>query len=506
MINPVKITDSVSFNHFYTVAEKSNKDEILTLSTNGKKMCLTSGRSLGDRFIIALHNSSLKNIGFIKELHEKLEDRDKEAVNEFRNAIAKVYSEDHKNIINIYLDVSKKQLTTSEVKFIAGKIIRDIHEDICKEYIEKDKNLESLLKHNGFGDFDISQLNNSDFNLLSKTYQDVDKIVTAVTNKKSSSKKFESALKSAVMNFVTAMPAPSHVFMNIVAGKASPEAIATGPKYDINKINIYGPSDPNFTSEDLNQILIEAGRLKAQLIDSHDPNQCRHQLYADNFRKVNMMPPRVHTDAAASGNIVPPPQPPSSSQIHTDVAATSQLPESDQPHRINPAALQNTQMRQAITGSGTANVNNSEQDRKPDITVPGNMASPPPPPPLPQVNTDAAATSQLPKNEQPQQSPFVNIVNSQEWKDAKKNLKPVPKNPDTNKENDLTMALNNRRRTRRPSSENLDGCKPGAGYSNQNPILAFLGHKIDQLSLTDDQNISAKIYNNESENNIQWDD
>ncbi|HDF2342007.1 TPA: hypothetical protein PC598_001571, partial [Morganella morganii] len=301
MINPVKTTDSVSFNHFYTVAEKSNKDEILTLSTNGKKMCLTSGRSLGDRFIIALHSSPLKNIGFIKGLHEKLQGRDKEAVNAFRNAIEKVYSKDHTDIINKYLDHSKEQLTTSEVKFIAGEIIRGIHKDICNEHIKKDKNLEFLLNHNGFGDFDISQLNNSDFNLLSKTYQDVDKIVTAVTNKKSSSKKFESALKSAVMNFVTAMPAPSHVFMNIVAGKASPEAIATGPKYDINKINIYGPSDPNFTSEDLNQILIEAGRLKAQLIDSHNLDQCRHQLYADNFRKVNMMPPQVHT--TKPGNI-----------------------------------------------------------------------------------------------------------------------------------------------------------------------------------------------------------
>lgn len=374
MTMSITVTGSVNYEHFVEIANKSNQGDIVTLSSNGKELRLTAGRSLCDRFIIMLNSTCLGTIGFIKAIYKKLEHREAQAVKSFCKAINDIYEERSKNIVKSDIE-SKTQLVVADISNTLDKIkINSINYEKC---LEKDKKISFLITENGFADFSMSQLNHSDSDLLSDLNNRVDELMENTIERKSFCDDFKSVLKTALVDFVTAMPASSYKFMDTIAGKNISGFNTAEEKYKKNEVNIHGEVDPNFTTEDFEQISEGAAIIKAQLIDTDKYDQYRHRLYAALFYKFYKMPPQVHINAAASEN------------------TTQQQP---------PATLQNTQTRQAITGSGTANVNNSEQDRKPDITVPGNIA--PPPSLLQQVYTDTTEqedieTSLLPESDQP---------------------------------------------------------------------------------------------------------
>ncbi|MCU6212735.1 hypothetical protein KWH78_16620, partial [Morganella morganii] len=310
MTTSVTATGSMNYDHFVEIAKKSNQDDIITLSSNGRESRLTAGRSLCDRLVIVLNSSCLGSMGFINAMYKKLEHREAQTIESFCQAIDEIYGEGSRDIVNLHLN-GRKQLVTTDVNNILNEINKN--SDGYRKCLEKDNNITLLLKENGFTDFDISQLNHSDFNLRYDLNDSVDKLMADTINRKSFCDNFESALKTAVVDFVTAMPASSHKFMDTVAGKDSSGFNATEQKYEINKININGTLDTNFTTEDFQQISKEAALLKAKLIRTGKQDQYRHQVYADNFRKVNRMPPQVHINATAPKNMALPPLP----QVHT---------------------------------------------------------------------------------------------------------------------------------------------------------------------------------------------
>ncbi len=81
MTTLVTATGSMNYDHFVGIAKKSNQDDIITLSSNGRESRLTAGRSLGDLFIIVLNRTCLGSIGFINAMYKKLEHREAQAVN-----------------------------------------------------------------------------------------------------------------------------------------------------------------------------------------------------------------------------------------------------------------------------------------------------------------------------------------------------------------------------------------------------------------------------------------
>ncbi|HGY3147841.1 TPA: hypothetical protein ACNVU4_001887 [Morganella morganii] len=335
MNTSVTTTGYMDYHHFVEIAKKSNQDDIVKLSSNGKKTCLRAGRSLSECTVIVLNGLFLGLLPCVKKACDNLKHPEANALHRFCDVVVNVYGEGTRDIVDGYFN-GRKQLKVSDINIVIDKAIEN--QTNYKVHLKRNEDLESLLKEKGYPDFNMSQLNNCDFHLLNNLHDIFNNLIKGISKGRSFSDKFISALKTRFIDCVTSMPGPSHKFADIVSGKNSSESNTDGQQYEIDKINIDDIADNNFTAEDFKQIIKEAVLLKSRLLHSGQQDQYRYQVYANNFRKVNRIPPRVHTDAAASGNIVPP-QPPSLPQVHA--------------------------------------------------TVPGNMAPPPPPPPLPQVHTDA---------------------------------------------------------------------------------------------------------------------
>ncbi|WP_323116086.1 hypothetical protein, partial [Klebsiella variicola] len=162
MTTSVTATGSMNYDHFVEIAKKSNQDDIITLSSNGRESRLTAGRSLCDRLVIVLNSSCLGAMGFINAMYKKLEHREAQTIESFCQAIDEIYGEGSRDIVNLHLN-GRKQLVTTDVNNILNEINKN--SDGYRKCLEKDNNITLLLKENGFTDFDISQLNHSDFNL-----------------------------------------------------------------------------------------------------------------------------------------------------------------------------------------------------------------------------------------------------------------------------------------------------------------------------------------------------
>ncbi|MEM8323742.1 hypothetical protein Q4S25_10695, partial [Morganella morganii] len=146
MTTSVTTTGSVELFHFNKIEKKNNQDDIITLSNNGKELCLRAGRSLSDRAIIALNGSFLGSLPFVKRAYENLEHRDAEALRRFCDAVVNVYGEDTRNIVDSYFN-DRKQLKVSDISIATTKAIESLTD--YKYYLKKNENLESLLKEKG---------------------------------------------------------------------------------------------------------------------------------------------------------------------------------------------------------------------------------------------------------------------------------------------------------------------------------------------------------------------
>ncbi|WP_274370871.1 hypothetical protein [Morganella morganii] len=337
MTTSVTTTGSVELFHFNKIEKKNNQDDIVTLSSNGRESCLTAGRSLSERVIIALNGSILGSLPFVKRAYENLEHRDAEALHIFCDAVVNAYGENTRDIVDEYFN-GRKQLKVSDINIVIDKAIEN--QTNYKVHNKKNEDLESLLKEKGYPDFNMSQLNNCDFHLLNNIHDIFNNLIKGISKGRSFSDKFISALETRFIDCVTSIPRPSHKFADIVSGKNSSGSNTDGQQYEIDKIKIDDIADDNFTAEDFKQIIKEAVLLKARLLHSGQQDKYRYQVYADIFRKVNRMPPQVHINATASENIVPP-QLPSLPQVHTD--ATPPPPPPPPPPNIDTAASENKQ-------------------------------------------------------------------------------------------------------------------------------------------------------------------
>ncbi|HBH7052817.1 TPA: hypothetical protein KV183_002266, partial [Morganella morganii] len=297
MTTSVTTTGSVELFHFNKIEKKNNQDDIITLSNNGKELCLRAGRSLSDRAIIALNGSFLGSLPFVKRAYENLEHRDAEALRRFCDAVVNVYGEDTRNIVDSYFN-DRKQLKVSDISIATTKAIESLTD--YKYYLKKNENLESLLKEKGYPDFNMSQLKNCDFHLINKLHDFFNNLIKDISKERLFSDNFISALETGCIDFVTSIPGPSCKFACIVAGKNIFESNTDRQQYEIDRINIYLNSfneiPPNFTAEDLKKIYKEAASVKSQLIYSGKQDQYRYQLYADIFRKVNTVLPQTDSD------------------------------------------------------------------------------------------------------------------------------------------------------------------------------------------------------------------
>ncbi|MDH0354266.1 hypothetical protein [Morganella sp. GD04133] len=354
MTTSVTATGSMNYDHFVEIAKKSNQDDIVTLSSNGRESRLTAGRSLCERFIIMLNSTRLGSICCINAMYKKLQHREAQAVTSFCKAINDIYEERSQDIVNSHIKGKKKLVVTDVINILDKIKINGINYKKC---LEKDKTISLLIKKDGFADFCMSQLNHFDLALLSDLTNRVDELMVNTINRKSFCDDFKSALKTALVDFVTAMPASSYKFMDTVAGKNISGFNTAEEKYEKNEINIYGELDPNFTTEDFEQISEGAAMIKAQLIYTGKHDQYRHNVYADLFYKFNEILPQAHINAAASENIVPPQQP-SLPQVHATV-----------PKNMAPPPLPH---------------------------VHTDATPPPPPPPPPNIDIAASKNKQLP--------------------------------------------------------------------------------------------------------------
>lgn len=381
MTTLVTATDSMNYEHFVEITENSNQDDIITLSSNGKELCLRAGRSLSECAVIALNGFFLELLPCFKKACNNLKHQEANALHRFGDVIVNAYGENTRDIVDEYFN-GRKQLKVSDINIVIDKAIEN--QTNYKVHNKKNEDLESLLKEKGYPDFNMSQLNNCDFHLLNNIHDIFNNLIKGISKGRSFSDKFISALETRFIDCVTSIPRPSHKFADIVSGKNSSGSNTDGQQYEIDKIKIDDIADGNFTAEDFKQIIKEAVLLKARLLHSGQQDKYRYQVYADIFRKVNRMPPQVHINATASENIVPPqlpslPQvhatapknmaPPPLPQVHTD--APPPPPPLPPPPNIDTAASENKQFPPinptALPGERVELRKKTENNKQPEI-------------------------------------------------------------------------------------------------------------------------------------------
>ncbi|NLS55336.1 hypothetical protein [Hafnia alvei] len=279
MVTAVTTGGTLGISHYNEVERTSGKNDVLTVRHNGKENCLTAGRSLAERFIVILNSTCLGSLGFIKKLYEALEHREAKAIECFSSALANIYGEGAKDIVNAHLN-GKGKIESSDVSIIFDKVTKA--NPSYKECDENDKTITGKLKLS-FQDFDISHVNNCDFDLFDILSSKVDGLIANIGGRERfSNQENVHSLRMALMDFITSMPASSDTFMAAFSNIENDVAV---PDYHLNEINLSDRSSCYLTAEDMNSLLKEAGLLKEELLLSGVQDACRHQVYAARFNQ-----------------------------------------------------------------------------------------------------------------------------------------------------------------------------------------------------------------------------
>ncbi|WP_279156711.1 hypothetical protein [Obesumbacterium proteus] len=323
MVTAVPTGGTLGITHYNEIERASSKNDVLTVRSNGKENYLVAGRSLAERFIIVLNSTCLGSLGFIKNLHEALERREALAISCFSSALVNIYGEDAKNIVDTHLQGNGK-IKSSDICTIVDRVTKE--SSSYRSCDNRDKAIEAKIKLS-FQDFDLSHVNNCDFDLFDNLSNEVDGLISNIGGRERfSNEEKVHHLKTALMDFITSMPASSDTFM---AAFSHVENDVVAPEYHINDINLNKNSRVYLTAENMSTLLQGAGLLKEELLLSGVQDACRHQVYAARFNEgagnvdpairglssVSLNSPRVDVVSAMASSLPPlslrvPPPPP----------------------------------------------------------------------------------------------------------------------------------------------------------------------------------------------------
>lgn len=418
MVTAVPTGGTLGITHYNEIERASSKNDVLTVRSNGKENYLVAGRSLAERFIIVLNSTCLGSLGFIKSLYEALERREAQAISCFSSALVNIYGEDAKGIVDDHLQGNGK-IKSSDIYTIVDRVTKE--SSSYRSCDNRDKAIEAKIKLS-FQDFDLSHVNNCDFDLFDNLSNEVDGLISNIGGRERfSNEEKVHHLKTALMDFITSMPASSDTFM---AAFSHVENDVVAPEYHINDINLNKNSSVYLTAENMSTLLQGAGLLKEELLLSGVQDACRHQVYAARFNEgagnldpasrglpsVPLNSPRVDVVSAMASSPPPlslrvPPPPPytghsapplPSSLPYTD-NSSSPLPSPPLPSPPLPSSLPYT------------NHTSSPLPPPPPLSQLPVPPSPPPkplsqhvplPPPLPPiVSVEASKNNQVDKNQ-----------------------------------------------------------------------------------------------------------
>lgn len=370
MVTAVTTGGTLGITHYNEIERVSSKNDVLTVRSNGKENYLVAGRSLAERFIIVLNSTCLGSLGFIKSLYEALERREAQAISCFSSALVNIYGEDAKGIVDAHLNENSK-INSSDISTIVDRVTKE--NNSYRSCDNRDKAIEAKIKLS-FQDFDVSHVNNCDFDLFDVLSKKVDGLISNIGGRaRFSNEENVHHLKTALMDFITSMPASSDTFM---AAFSHVENDVVDPEYHINDINLNEKSGLYLTAKNMNTLLQGAGLLKEELLLSGVQDECRYQVYAARFNE-------------GAGNVDP--ELPSvllnSLRIDVESAMASSLP------LPSPTAL--LQNASPLPPPPTLLTQHASPPPLPPKPLSNNV--PPPPPPI--VSVDVIKNNQVDKNQ-----------------------------------------------------------------------------------------------------------
>ncbi|OAT59058.1 hypothetical protein [Obesumbacterium proteus] len=402
MVTAVPTGGTLGITHYNEIERTSSKNDVLTVRSNGKENYLVAGRSLAERFIIVLNSTCLGSLGFIKSLYEALERREAQAISCFSSALVNIYGEDAKNIVDTHLQGNGK-VKSSDICTIIDRVTKESNSS--RSCDDRDKVIEAKIKLS-FQDFDLSHVNNCDFDLFDNLSNEVDGLISNIGGRERfSNEEKVHHLKTALMDFITSMPASSDTFM---AAFSHVENDVVAPEYHINDINLNKNSRVYLTAENMSTLLQGAGLLKEELLLSGVQDACRHQVYAARFNEgagnvdtasrglpsVPLNSPRGDVVSAMASSLPPlslrvPPPPPYTGHSAPPLPPPTLLQQSPLPQQSLPVPS-------TLPPKPLANYVPPPPSQKPlSLNVP-----PPPPPPLPSiVSVEASKNNQVDKNQ-----------------------------------------------------------------------------------------------------------
>lgn len=398
MVTAVPTGGTLGITHYNEIERASSKNDVLTVRSNGKENYLVAGRSLAERFIIVLNSTCLGSLGFIKSLYEALERREAQAISCFSSALVNIYGEDAKNIVDTHLQGNGK-IKSSDICTIVDRVTKESNS--YRSCDNRDKAIEAKIKLS-FQDFDLSHVNNCDFDLFDNLSNEVDGLISNIGGRERfSNEEKVHHLKTALMDFITSMPASSDTFM---AAFSHIENDVVAPEYHINDINLNKNSRVYLTAENMSTLLQGAGLLKEELLLSGVQDACRHQVYAARFNEgagnvdpasrglpsVSLNSPRIDVVSAMASSLPP---------LSLRVPPPTLLQQSPLPQQSLPVPP-------TLPPKPLANHVPPPPSQKPlSLNVP-----PPPPPPLPPiVSVEASKNNPVDKNK-------VNVSNKTDTK------------------------------------------------------------------------------------------
>lgn len=279
MVTTVPAGRTLGITHYNEIEKASGKSDVLTVRSNGKENYLVAGRSLAERFIIVLNSTCLGSLSFIKKLHEALERREAQAISCFSSALVNIYGEDAKGIVDTHLQGSGK-IKSSDICTLVDRVTKESNS--YRTCDNRDKAIEAKIKQS-FQDFDFSHVNNCNFDLFDVLSNKVDGLISNIGGRgRFSNEDNVHHLKTALIDFITSMPASSDTFM---AAFSHVENDVVAPEYHINDINLNESSGLYLTAENMSSLLQGAGLLKEELLLSGFQDECRYQVYAARFNE-----------------------------------------------------------------------------------------------------------------------------------------------------------------------------------------------------------------------------
>ena len=407
MVTAVPTGGTLGITHYNEIERASSKNDVLTVRSNGKENYLVAGRSLAERFIIVLNSTCLGSLGFIKSLYEALERREAQAISCFSSALANIYGEDAKNIVDTHLQGNGK-IKSSDICTIVDRVTKE--SSSYRSCDNRDKAIEAKIKLS-FQDFDLSHVNNCDFDLFDNLSNEVDGLISNIGGRERfSNEEKVHHLKTALMDFITSMPASSDTFM---AAFSHVENDVVAPEYHINDINLNKNSRVYLTAENMSTLLQGAGLLKEELLLSGVQDAYRHQVYAARFNEgvgnVDTAS-RTSLSSLSLSSVLPPPSPspssvppsplasalppPSPSSVPPSPLASALPPPSPSSVPPSPLASVLPPPSSSVPPSPLASVLPPPSSSVPSSPL-SSVPPPPPPPPPPTTTTTTTTTDNV---------------------------------------------------------------------------------------------------------------